>query len=144
MSCLVKPSEAFTIGMHAVALLAKNWNKLLRVKKIAQSCGVSEAHLAVVLQRLARAGIVKSERGPAGGFALSCLPEEITMYRIWEIIDGPSEQGICPFSIPACRQESCTLGKKFAQMNQQLIGMMQETTLRDLSSAVSCEMGAGL
>jgi len=55
---------------------------LVRVAEIARRQGIPEPFLAQVLLRLRSAGLVRSARGPAGGYELSRLPVSITLTHI--------------------------------------------------------------
>jgi len=41
------------------------------------------------MQQLVRANVLKSKRGPRGGFSLAHDPKDITMLQVIEAIDGP-------------------------------------------------------
>lgn len=136
MPCVLKVTEAFTIGMHATALLARHSEQRLQVKTIARQCAISEAHLAKVLQRLARCSIVKGERGPTGGFKLNRPAEKISLMDIWDAIEGNTQSNICPFAIPACKSEKCSIGKEFIEKNRQIEELMKRTTLQKLGAEI--------
>ncbi len=76
MGNIVKISDAVALGIHAATLLAVVPGKSYTTRAMADGLGVSEAHLAKVMQRLSRAGIVVSRRGPKGGFVLAKAPEK--------------------------------------------------------------------
>ena len=48
---------------------------------------VPVGYLAKILQGLSKAGLVKSQRGPHGGFTLTQEPKEITVYEVVQAID---------------------------------------------------------
>jgi len=58
---------------------------------LAEDFGFSEAHLAKVLQQLARHNIIKSIRGAHGGFQIATDPETLKVAKVIEAIDGPLE-----------------------------------------------------
>ncbi len=62
--------------------------KLVMAKQIAEEAGLPSHFLAKLLQQLARKGLVKSNKGPSGGFTLGMAPKDITLYRIVEAVDG--------------------------------------------------------
>ena len=71
METILKMSEAVSIALHASALLASDPGTKLSNKQIAGRLHVSEAHLSKVLQRLVKVGLVRSMKGPKGGFVLA-------------------------------------------------------------------------
>jgi Rrf2 family protein len=132
MNCLLKTTKAFTLGMHAMALLAYHYPDRLSVGAIARLCGVSEAHLAKVMQALVRSGIVKGERGPAGGITLSKPADSVSLLDLWNAIEGAATDERCLFAIPTCKSGLCSVGRRFAAFSRQIEDFMRETTLQDL------------
>ena len=102
MPCALRISEAASLGMHAMGLLSTGLDGPLSARMAADRLGVSEAHLAKVLQRLAKVGLLTSTRGPKGGFALSRDPESVSLLEVFEAIEGPMEPAACLFGIPLC------------------------------------------
>ena len=136
MQNIIKVSDAASLALHAASLLANSPEKPLRTKEIAESLGVSEAHIAKVLQRLSLAGLVRGARGPAGGYALGRPACEITLKHIYEAIEGPRTGNSCPFGLPSCRKESCVLGEKFTEASRELLEFLGRTRLADAN--MSC------
>lgn len=63
----------------------------LRIKDIAESHGIPPRFLVQILLQLKGAGIVTSTRGAAGGYRLAVKPEEISLYRVMNVIDGKQD-----------------------------------------------------
>ncbi|RMF87192.1 MAG: Rrf2 family transcriptional regulator [Nitrospirae bacterium] len=59
------------------------------VEEIARERGLPSHALGTVVRRLARAGLVATQRGTGGGVSLLRDPSEITMRHVVEAIDGP-------------------------------------------------------
>ncbi len=133
MACIFKTTSAFTIGVHAAALLARSGKALLQTREIARICEVSEAHLAKVMQKLVRSGFVKSVRGPSGGFELSESAKEMSLMDLWQVIEGPSDnKETCPLAIPACQDDRCIIGRVFMEQNRKIEKLMKHTRILDL------------
>ena len=49
---------------------------------LAREIGAGQNYLGKLLQSLARQGLVKSQKGLGGGFALARPPQDITLYEI--------------------------------------------------------------
>jgi Rrf2 family protein len=58
-------------------------------KSIAEQFAIPLPYLLKVLQQLVRANILRSIRGPRGGFYLSRPARGITLLQIFEAIEGP-------------------------------------------------------
>ncbi len=80
-------SQATSIAFRSmVAITGSDVN--LSIDMIALVTGASRHHVAKVLQRLAKRGLISSKRGPGGGFYLKQKPEKITLLDIYEAIEG--------------------------------------------------------
>jgi Rrf2 family protein len=64
----------------------------VRIRKIAERHGVPPRFLVQILLQLKGAGLVTSVRGAAGGYQLLSPPEEISLGRVMEVIDGRFEE----------------------------------------------------
>ena len=133
MANALRMSEAASMGMHTMTLLAANVDRLLAARAMAERLGVSEAHLAKVLQRLARAGLVRSVRGPKGGFELAGDARRITLLDVYECLEGPLANGDCLLGIPICDGKACILGDLVGSINEQVRRRLGRTTLRQLA-----------
>jgi len=129
LSSIFRISEAASLAMHTMVYLDSNRGRKASAREIAGKLGVSEAHLAKVLQRLARAGYLKSARGPRGGFVLNAESSETTMLEIYELIEGPLPSDSCLFSNQTCSGSDCIMGGFLAQMSNQLKDYLTETTI---------------
>ena len=58
-------------------------------KQIARSQGISEHFLEKIFIGLQKNQIIKSVRGPGGGFVLNRRPEEISLWDIYTAVDDP-------------------------------------------------------
>ena len=76
MQKVLNISEAYSLALHSLALLASDNGRSLTTHQIASTLGASEAHLSKVMQRLTKAGFLNSSRGPGGGFALKKPPDK--------------------------------------------------------------------
>ena len=55
MASIIQISEAASLALHSMVMLAASPERSLTVKEITARTGVSEAHLSKVMQRLAKA-----------------------------------------------------------------------------------------
>ncbi len=105
MSKIVSLSEAASIAIHAMILIAKSTK--INVIQIAELTESSKHHVAKVMQRLVKDGFIVSQRGPNGGFALKRVAAEISLLQIYEAIEGKIEISACPLNKQVCPFDKC-------------------------------------
>ncbi len=125
---MFKVSEAASLALHTTAFLAGQPGRLVTAGQMASALQVSENHLSKVLQRLAKAGLVRSTRGPKGGFALNRSSDELTLLDVYEAIEGPLVITDCLFSRPVCNGQ-CILGDLLTDVNSRIKAYLSETKL---------------
>ncbi len=82
-------SERVDNAVRAMADLAVADGQPTKAEAIAQRHDISLKYLLDILRDLKRGELVRSKRGPDGGFSLSRPADEITLADIFRAIDGP-------------------------------------------------------
>ncbi len=131
MSCILRISEAAAIALHAAVLLAQNPCTLIQSRRIASILKVSEAHLSKVLLRLEKAGMVRSVRGPKGGYTLAKSGDTLTLLDIYEAIDGPLLLNNCILKNRICNGSSCIMGEVLKILNREFRNYISKTSLNN-------------
>ncbi len=141
MSEVLKISEAVSLAIHAMMVLSgRVEGQTLPVSHIAEFLGVSRAHLAKVFQRLSKAGLVRSTRGPAGGFALTRPASDITLLEVFETMEGPLEETRCLLDKPVCDGKTCCmLGSLLHDVHKRVYDHMAGTTLDELCDKLTLD-----
>ena len=130
MQHLLKISEAASLAMHTMGLLAAEPGRLISTREMASRLRVSEAHLAKVMQRLGRGGLVRSQRGPKGGFRLVRRPEDITLLEVYEATEGPLREQRCLLGNPMC-SGNCIMGGLLERVGDEVRDYFATTRLSD-------------
>lgn len=128
MSKIVTLSEAASIALHGVILVAKS-EKLINVVQISEAIGSSKHHVAKVFQRLVKDNFIDSHRGPSGGFKMKRAPEGISLLEIYESIEGKIEINECPMDKPTCPFDKCILNTVTKDMTIQYRDYLAGQTL---------------
>ncbi len=129
MSKIVQLSEAASIALHAMILIARGNGAAINVDKIAEVTGNSRHHIAKVMQRLSKNGFVNSFRGPNGGFFLVEKPENIKLLDIYEAIEGKITISQCPKDKQICPFDKCFMQNITGKMTKEFIKYMEAQTL---------------
>ncbi len=105
----VRLSTKSRYGLRALFDMAYNAGNLpIQVKEISRRQNISPRYLEQIFQSFKKAGILKSKKGPQGGYFLAKRPEEITVQDIMQAAEGDtllvactcensSEQDLCEF-----------------------------------------------
>jgi len=133
MSRIVQLSEAASIGLHAMVIIASS-EKLTKVTDIAKITGASKNHLSKVMQHFVKDGLIKSTRGPTGGFLLNKSPDEISLLEIYESVEGPLKPTKCPMNNIVCPFNKCIMGGLITNMTNQFIDYFKSQTLKNFIS----------
>ncbi len=141
MNNMLNISEGTSLAFHGLAMIAKRSPERINVKYIAETLSSSEAHLAKVFQKLAKADIVSSVRGPAGGFILSRPAEEITFLQIYEILESPVSFTACPLSKEKCPFDKCIFDGKLSGVTRELYDLFKSIRLSDFIENTNQEEG---
>jgi len=121
-------SDAASIGIHSMVLIAQS-EKGINAVKIAEATGLSKNHISKVLQRLVKNDLLKSMRGPAGGFALKKAADKISLLDVYETIEGAIEITSCPFAHDICGFDNCIMGTVMNKMNTEFKKFLGNQTL---------------
>jgi Rrf2 family protein len=86
----MRTSSSTGYGLLAVGHIARNQDKGLIVSQtIAKQYNIPLEYLLKIMLELVKANILRSKRGPRGGFSLARSPKKITMLEIIEAVEGP-------------------------------------------------------
>ena len=132
MAKVVNISEAASIAMHGMVLIAKS-DSTTNVNKIAEFTKSSRHHAAKIMQRLVKDGFITSQRGPKGGFILKKTAEDISFLDIFESIEGKIEITGCPVGKETCVFDTCFLQRVTHKMSIEFHNYLKKTKLSDYS-----------
>jgi len=142
MAGIVNITEACSLAIHAMALLAKEVGKSHSTRELAAILNASENHLSKVMQRLCREKLIDSSRGPGGGFQLGRPADEITLQEIFETIEGRLEPQQCLRKQPICHGKPCVFGNVVRRINEDFLGYLKHTRLSEIAGILmSAEKG---
>jgi Rrf2 family protein len=129
-------------GLRALFDIAYNaGTQPAQIQDISRRQDISPRYLEQIFQGLKKNGILKSKRGPQGGYCLAKSPEEITVRAVIEATEGDTllvdctskKKGECHFD------GSCVTQTVWEESNRQLNEFFESITLKTL-----CERGESL
>jgi len=130
MSSIVNFSDAASIGIHGVIMLAKTGQPMNAIE-LSKRLGKSKHHIGKVMQRLVKTGFLDSYRGPTGGFKIRRKPEDIIMYDIYSAIEGEVEIRDCPSENPICPVDKCIFNNVVKILSTDFVNYMKNERLSE-------------
>lgn len=120
-------------GLRAAMRLAAEPERMFTTDEIAAEFGLSRNHLTKIVQLLAKAGFLATQRGAGGGFRLSRKPERIPLGEIVQALEDRhalvecfrGDGGACSLT-PRCR-----LKGKLADARAAFYRELDRSTLAD-------------
>lgn len=122
-------------ALQAVSYLAlKPPGTLTSSKEITQRLNIPYHFLGKILQNLVYKGVLVSQKGPLGGFALAAAPEHITLFRIVEAIDGKDFSNRCVMGFPECSgKQPCAVHTRWAPLREGIRSMLVSKSIAEMA-----------
>lgn len=86
----MKISRSTGYALLAVGYIAQNQDrKIILSQSIAKEYDIPLEYLLKILQQMVKANVLRSKRGPRGGFSLGKPATKISMLDVIEAVEGP-------------------------------------------------------
>jgi Rrf2 family protein len=127
----MKLSSKGRYGVQAVFDLAyHSQGKAAQIKDICDRQGIPARFLEQVFRDLKKAGIVRSKRGPRGGYELARTPAELTIGDVVRAIEGPTALGGSELRGHGTSKD--VLRDALSDLSRSIESCLDEVTLADL------------
>ncbi len=104
-----------------------------QAKHVCEKAGIPESFTRKIFQSLVNGGFLHAVRGPGGGYALTQVPENITLFEVILAVDGSDTFAGCILGLDQCDSEQpCPLHKTWSEGKEMLIETLESKTLADL------------
>jgi len=126
-------------ALRALIYLAdKNSSRPVLVREIADAAGVPRQSLAKILHALRNRGLVRSTKGPGGGYRLSRPGEEMHVVEVIEAVDGHIElRKTCVLGLDRCSDVApCALHDVWKVFRENYYSTVSSMTLHDAAAAL--------
>jgi Rrf2 family protein len=125
-------SQTVEYALRAVVHLASEAPAGRTTDQIAQATRVPRAYLSKVLQSLARAGVVHSQRGLGGGMTLSKPAEDLTILEVVNAVEPIQRIKTCPLGLAAHGVHLCPLHRRLDEALATVEQAFGSTTLAEV------------
>jgi Rrf2 family iron-sulfur cluster assembly transcriptional regulator len=138
-------------ALRAVVNLANtSGGNPVTIKKISAEEEISAEFLEQICFRLKKAGIIRSVRGPGGGFLLNREPESISMYDIFAAVGEGADIASCIFTgegqtMDCHRKNICLVHPTWIRLSQEIAKILNAYTIKTImGDTASSPTSAGL
>jgi Rrf2 family protein len=106
-----------------------------KVDEVAQAQGIPVSFLENILTQLRSAGLVRSQRGPEGGYWLAHPPEEVNLAQVIRAVEGPlvGVRGLRPEEV-VYEGSAESLQQVWLALRANLRKVLEHVTLADVAS----------
>jgi Rrf2 family protein len=106
-----------------------------KVDELAQAQGIPVSFLENILTQLRSSGIVRSQRGPEGGYWLARPPEEVNLAQVIRAVEGPlvGVRGLRPEEVSYVGSAE-SLQQVWLALRANLRKVLEHVTLADVAS----------
>ncbi len=132
---MLRMSKLTDYGTLVLAELSAADGELSSAHRVATDTHLGQPTVSKLLKTLVRAGLVVSERGAQGGYALSRPASEISAAQIIDALEGPVTITQCSSAHGLCDLESiCRVGGAWQRINLSIRQALAEVSLSDLQT----------
>lgn len=134
-------NEGTEWAVHCCSLLASlPGDAALSAQKLAEYFDLPEHYLAKHLQQLSSAKIVKTRKGPGGGYRLAKSPDKIPLLAIVEAVDGKGPSFRCTeirqrgptAQAPRCYKRPCGIARAMWKAEKAWRSELRKVSLKDI------------
>jgi Rrf2 family protein len=125
-------TDTVEYALRAAVYLATRPGEAVTTGEVADRTQVPAAYLAKILQGLAKAGIVKAQRGVGGGVSLAKPASELTILEVVNAVEPIQRIKTCPLKLSAHGTRLCPLHKRLDAALEQVELAFAGTTLAEV------------
>ncbi|MEE9615231.1 MAG: Rrf2 family transcriptional regulator [Thermodesulfobacteriota bacterium] len=138
-----------TKGQYAVRamvnLAAHDDGRPVNLKDISREEGISLSYLEQLFVKLRKGSVVRSVRGPGGGYVLAKPSSEISVGEVIRVVEEPLNPVACLDDDPeACeRSDGCITQKVWKGLGDRIKEFLNSISIEELSHEVKAHGGEG-
>lgn len=128
-------------ALRIMVALAHSSHSPTTSERIAQTASLPTDYSVKVLQMVARAGLVRAQRGRGGGFQLSCDPAKTTLLDVVNAIDPIERITSCPVGSTGEQRSLCSLHRR---LDEVIGGLRDDLAATTLAAILAMKPGPAL
>jgi len=108
------------------------------VADIASRERIPRQFLEKIVQQLIHKGLVRSRRGPHGGYVMGRSADQVTFKDVIEAVEGPISLNVCVGEHPDCFMlGACGMNRVWAEGQRRVMDLFENTTIAEVRQPLS-------
>lgn len=130
---MTRMNRKLEYALMVLKLMSQNETKQISAKEVSQQLGTPYDVTARVMQTLSGGGLLKAEYGSTGGYLLAQNLQNVSMSKLIDIIEGPTEIARCLSKNEKCEiKPSCNIITPIQKLNFKLQEFYSKISIQDL------------
>ena len=128
-------SKSFGYALRGILYIAvmQDEDRKVQIDEIATKLSVPKHFLGKIMQHIVKAGLLKSTKGPYGGFSLAAETLATPIIRLVEITDGMEQFSVCILKLRYCNgSDPCPLHYEMEEVRKNYLNVFTKNTFGDL------------
>ncbi|MDO8362651.1 MAG: Rrf2 family transcriptional regulator [Actinomycetota bacterium] len=123
------------LAIRALAFLGTAPRRV-KASELARELGTTVAFVPQIVSPLVKAGWVRSEPGPSGGYTVTVALGVVNVLQVIEAVDGITDSGRCVVADRPCSAaEPCVLHVAWARARAELVAVLGSTAVSETCAA---------
>lgn len=126
---VTRKSDLAVRSLQALSAAARR----VKANELAETVCSSTGFVAQAVNPLVRAGWVRSDPGPTGGYSLVVDLADVSVLEVIEAVEGPTDAGQCVLADRPCDEEGpCAIHAAWQRARAELLRHLDATPVSDL------------
>jgi Rrf2 family protein len=128
-------SKSFGYALRGILYIAvmQDEHRKVQIDEIATKLSVPKHFLGKIMQQVVKAGLLKSTKGPYGGFSLAGETLNTSVIKLVEITDGMEQFSLCVLNFKYCNGlNPCPLHYEMEELKRNFLNVFTKNTIGDL------------
>jgi Rrf2 family protein len=140
----MKYSTRTRYGLRFLVYLAlQSRERYVQLSEVAEMESISHKYLEQIVRLLRPSGLLRSQRGARGGYALAREAEKISLEEVFTYLEGDLAPVDCPGGgTDGCeRYDHCTTAAMWRALEEHIRSFLRSYTLEDLAAKIRADTG---
>lgn len=128
-------SKSFGYALRGILYIAKmqDEQRKVQIEEIASNLSVPKHFLGKIMQQSVKAGLLRSTKGPYGGFSLAATTLITPLIKLVEVTDGMEQFSVCVLKLKSCDGTNpCPLHHEMEEVKNKFLTTFKNITIGEL------------